>query len=416
MVGVGSLAPSLGVLAPGGSGRTESGYSTPVIETARVVNVNTQDWTVDAVSEHGNRRFFDIQVMSPYFHYFNGEGWYAMPEVGALCWVCQESTGIYAKRFILGFQAPNDERTQEGQDTQADGFRSNRQNLNPGDMMWRGRDENFVVLRRGGVVQIGSGPATQRIYIPIGGLIRDFCYGYELFSIAGEMKFEEDSTNVTGPDVEVQADAGQVNTRFLLKVKTIANEPEHAVLLTAGSHEDDDKLRLSLEIRPDGAEGSVPVIQLQMDKEGTVTWILEKDFTLSAAGAVTLTADGGDLFLNSLQGAGTLKSKKDMLVQSESGALTLQGKGAALLKGSTATVEGSTIALKGKTQVGGPGGEPVVKGTQLKNLLTSLIKGLTDPAAPFGPIYAPGQPILFPGMTSLLPTLESILSSDNTTT
>lgn len=404
-------------LVPGTTGRTESGYYPAIVETARIVNVNLQDWTVDCVSEHGNRRFFDIQVSSPYFHYFNGEGWYSMPEVGALVWVCQESAGIHAKRFVLGFQAPNDERILEGSSVQAGGFRANRQNLNPGDMMWRSRDENFVILRRGGVVQIGSSAANQRIFIPLGSLIRDFCFGYQLQTLAGDLQFENDSTKVQGPNVVQQEDAGQVNTRFFLRVKTKANEPEHAVLMTVGSHPDDDNLRLSLEVRPNGVEGATAVISLQMSKDGSVSWSMEKDLTLEVKGNVSVTSSEGDLVLAASSGTASLSSSGNLELKSTKGNVVAEAKGSLQLKGETGTIEAKQLSLKAKTQVGGPGGEPIPLGNQLVALFQELIKGFTDPSAPFGPAAPPpGSPMLFPGLTKLAAQLNSILSTKNTTT
>ena len=91
------------------SGHIESGYQAAVVETVRIVNVNVDAWSVDVVSEYGSKRWFDIQVMSPYFHYVNGEGIYAMPEVGALAWLCKGSAGERAESFIIGYQSPYDE-------------------------------------------------------------------------------------------------------------------------------------------------------------------------------------------------------------------------------------------------------------------------------------------------------------------
>jgi hypothetical protein len=394
----------------------EGGYHQPVIEVARIVNVNVNDYTVDTVAEYGNRRAFDIQVMSPYFHFFNGEGWYAMPEIGALCWVCQESPGLFGRQFVLGYMAPHDERLEANTGLQADNYRANRQILNPGDMMWRGRDENFVVLRRGGVVQVGSSPANQRMYIPLGSIIRDFCFGYELFSLAGELKFETDSVNVVGTEVAQADDAGDVKTRFILKTKTQADEPEHAVILTAGSHKDDDNLRLSLEIRPSGAEGEAPVLELQVDKSGNVNWTHSGSFGLSSVGDVSLTSETGNAELISAAGNTTVRAKQNLQLQAEAGKASLLGSSAVDIGSSgPVTVAGSSINLAAPTQVGGPGGEPIVKGTQLKLFLQEPIKGMTDPAAPFGPIYAPGQPILFPGMTVLNLLLENMFSENTTT-
>src|SRR5574337_1687504 len=129
------------MIAPGVRGGVPSrGYKPAVIEKGRIVNVNIKDWSVDVAGEYANKIFLDVQVASPYLHYANGEGIYVMPEVGAMCWICIPSTGHMAPAFVLGFMAPIDER--KGDDGQIPAnFRAGRQNLNPGDIMMRTRDE-----------------------------------------------------------------------------------------------------------------------------------------------------------------------------------------------------------------------------------------------------------------------------------
>lgn len=399
-------------------GRGESGLRPALIETARIVNVNINDYTVDAVGEHGNRRFFDVQVMSPYFHFFNGEGWYAMPEVGALCWVAKESPGLFGKHFILGFQAPHDERQLQGSNTEAGNFKANRQTLNPGDQMWRGRDENFVILRRGGVLQIGASPANQRIFVPLGNLIRDFAFGYELETLAGDLKMTNDSLKVQGTEVTQADDAAAVKTRFRIRTKTRANEPGHSVIVTFGSHEDDDDLRLSLQVNESGADGASKVAEFQITKTGAMTATLSDSLSATVANDIAVTSTEGDITVRADGGAMTYQSKGAMALRSTDGTMELQAKGSMELSTeSEVAVNATAIGLNAPTAVGGAGGaEPLVKGQQLVNLLTALINGMTNPAAPFGPAYAPGQPILFPGMAALLPTLQTILSTENTTT
>src|SRR5574337_5397 len=139
--------------------------------------------------------------------------------------------------------------------------------------MMRTRDENFVILRRGGVVQIGATPIAQRLYIPIRNVIRDMCENYDLFSLAGEMSWSVDRTD--------QTTDGAAPTLFSLKVKNKANEPQHAALLTLGSHKDDDQLTLNLLIKASGAADANTMIQMQMTKKGSVTWTMQENFTLT---------------------------------------------------------------------------------------------------------------------------------------
>jgi hypothetical protein len=388
-------------------GVAESGYYPALIETARIVNVNVLDWSIDLVTEYANKRFFDIQWMSPYLHYANGEGIYVMPEVGATCWICRPSAGKLATPFVLGFKTEIDERDVEGGVGPALNFRANRQTLNPGDMMMKTRDENFVILRRGGVVQIGATPTAQRLYVPIGNLIRDMCQGYLLQSFGGDMEWCVDRTD--------QSSAGDTKTSFRLRSKVTAADPEHAVFLTCGSHPDDDNLRLSLIVRPDGAEGSTDVVSLTMDKDGTVTWQVEKDFLVTSGRDVALTA-GRDI--NLIAGrAGTLEVENALSIKSNKASVSLEAKGAASMKGASATVEGTTVTLKGKTAVGGVGGEPLIKGQSLVAILNQLIQGLYDASNPHGPANtAPGFPVLLPVVAKLQPQLLAKTLSQNTVT
>lgn len=212
-----------------------AGDATARIETGVVANVNVRSLTVDWVSQYSGKQIPDVQVMTPYLHYNNGEGFTCVPEVGAICALCWPTDED--PPFILGFlSGPElegadfskfiDEKLVEpgveseedidAQNTISSGgstapvsnpsdasFRAGRPILNPGDMLWQGRDENFVVLRRGGVLQLGATNICQRAYIPILNYIRDFCENYELNTAAGSLswtvKRQEGDTSGNAP-------------------------------------------------------------------------------------------------------------------------------------------------------------------------------------------------------------------------
>lgn len=344
----------------------ESGYQGAVVETVRIVNVNIDSWSVDAVSEYGNKRWFDIQLMSQYFHYVNGEGIYAMPEVGALAWLCKGSTGERAESFILGFQAPHDESV--------DGFRDGRPALNPGDIMMATRDENFLILRRGGVVQVGATPICQTMYVPINNIIRHFCEKFEINAFGGELLWEtwrrEESSNE------------DVLTTFYLNVKEKADDPGHVAKLSIGSHGDGDPLRLQLTMHPDGTEGAEFVADLQIDNEGNVTWDSRFNYTVVAAKNFSVTTEEEDI---------TLDSARDFYARS-AGATNLEASGdlvaaaggkAELTAAQGMTVDGQTIKIGANAAV-----EKMVLGTQLQNCLKLLCTGIKALVA-----AAPGSPL-----------------------
>jgi hypothetical protein len=82
--------------------------------------------------------------------------------------------------------------TSHGSDNQAPtaaSFAGGRPIAKPGDMFVRGRDGNFVVLHRGGVLQIGSNELAQRIYVPLNNMIMDFAENYALHNAGGSIKW-----------------------------------------------------------------------------------------------------------------------------------------------------------------------------------------------------------------------------------
>lgn len=237
---LGNWASRIGNAQP--TSMTESEWLGAEVETARIINVNIESWSVDCIAEHANKRYFDIQVMSPYFHFANGEGIYVQPEVGALCWICVPSSGRFAAPFVLGFQSAFD--------TDFNNFRGGRQTLNPGDIMMRTRDENFLILRRGGVLQVGATPVCQTMYVPIGNVIRHFCEQYELNTFGGVLEWKNTRTDETAD--------GEVLTTLTLKVKEKVSTPEHDVLLTIGSHGDGAPTRLLLEVMDSGRTAMPP--------------------------------------------------------------------------------------------------------------------------------------------------------------
>jgi hypothetical protein len=277
---------------------SESEWIPATVQTCRIINVNIEDWSVDVIGEHANKKFCDVQVMSPYFHIENGEGIYAQPEVGALAWICTPSSGRFATSFLLGFQSAHDEAY--------DGFRGGRQTLNPGDIMMRTRDENFLILRRGGVVQIGATPTAQRIFIPIRNIIRDFCENYELFSFGGELTWETDRDD--------QTTDGEALTKFSLKAKEKANNKKHIATLSIGSHGESDTTTLLLEVSDSGDDGAAVVAHMDITKDGEISWKIKKSWELIVDDAdITLTATSG-AFTADAGSTATVQAQQAVLV------------------------------------------------------------------------------------------------------
>jgi len=364
----------------------ESEWRGASIETCRVINVNIESWSVDCISELGNKRYFDLQVMSPYFHFANGEGVYAQPEVGSMVWVCVPSGGRFAAPFVLGFQSAHD--------MDFDGFRGGRQTLNPGDIMLRTRDENFVVLRRGGVVQIGATPTAQRMYVPIRNFIRDFCENYELFTFGGEL--------VWSTERDDQTTDGEALTKFSLKVKEKGNDRGHVATLSIGSHGESEATTLLLEVFESGEEGAAIVAHMDISKEGSIAWEVKKSWGLTVSeGDIVMGATDGSIEL-SAGSSFTAEAQQETAVRSTSARVVVEGKTEAVLKSATkAQLDSPVIHL------GNGATSPFVKGDKLVSFLTSLITQISSFTC-----AAPGTPVVAaPALASLNGQLAELLST-----
>lgn len=355
----------------------ETEYVSSRVEVVRIVNVNVQDWSVDCVSEKGGKRYFDIQIMSPYFHYINGEGIYSVPEVGAVAWLCLPSEGRFAPPFLLGFMSPFENETKS--------FRSGRQNLNPGDIMMRTRDENFIVLRRGGVLQMGATSIAQRMFIPIRNYIKDFCENYDLTTFGGSLSWITERDDKTTD--------GSSPTVLKITAKEKANNPGNIVDISIGSHGEDSPTTLEMVVRSSGDKDAEAKVTLTITKEGDVTWDVKKSVIIMSVGDIILSSEDGSLNVSvgkdvSFSADGSFKSESvgDSSL-STSGSLSLSGSQAA-------TLDAPTICL------GKGGSNPIVKGNELMQFLAQMIATLSA--------YPPTA-----GVSSLTPLLTTFVSTQS---
>jgi hypothetical protein len=235
-----------------------------------VIEVDINNFTVTVAVEFVNKVLTGVAYASPYHHFNNGEGMYAMPEVGSLCWICEPSDG--ARPFIIGW-APAYSNS---------GYRSNRKSLNPGDIYLGTRDENFLILRRGGVVQIGGGPLSQRLFLPVQNTIRDICENYSLESLAGSLEWIVDRQETTTD--------GKRPSRLKIKVRDKTSDKGYIAALQIGSHEDDSAF--SLVVNSSGEEGASTAVSLKLNKDGSIEWKATSGLTLSLDGDLDIEAVG----------------------------------------------------------------------------------------------------------------------------
>jgi hypothetical protein len=202
-----SLMRGRGGRAP--SSRFRSTFTTPEglgktdIFMGHVTNVDLVNHTVDVVSQFDQMRLLDVPVGSPYQHSNRGEGLTVLPEVGAKCSVCWPSDS--SPPFVFAFVMPHEtipdagladdgsnatgSRGSTNQAATAASYAGGRPVGKPGDMYLRGRDGNFVVLHRGGVLQIGSNELSQRIYVPLNNLVVDVAENYMMHNAGGAIRW-----------------------------------------------------------------------------------------------------------------------------------------------------------------------------------------------------------------------------------
>jgi len=307
---------------------SRTGNRTARFETGVIASVNVQNMTVDWTAQHSGKQMAGVQVMSPYLHYNNGEGYNFCPEVGAICVLCWPSDE--ESPFVMGFitapeivGAASGNVQQESQDPDVESpddmpsaqttnsggtttpkttdasYRAGRPVMNPGDIWIQGRDENFLILKRGGVLHIGSTNVCQRAYVPIANYIRDFCENYELNTAAGSLSW------LVHP---VEKDpGGNAPTEFTLLAREFAQDRNASIKVSVGSLNSepkppggpsDDKTFIEVVIAPsniDPASGQVsgdPTYVLRISKDGHSYSMQAGNRTVEVKGNDSLTVEG----------------------------------------------------------------------------------------------------------------------------
>ncbi len=171
-------------------------YNAVQIETAVIVDVDMDRWTVTLMTQNSSRYLTNVPWLTPYLHQEAGEGVHVVPEAGSQCMVLMPSDGEDTAYILAYAPIPRE-----------DSFRANRPDMNPGDMGFVGRDGNRVMVRRGGVIELSSGLATT-LYLPLSSIIRHFAKQIETETMAGGCRWEVDV-----------AQGGSAKTRYRLHVR-----------------------------------------------------------------------------------------------------------------------------------------------------------------------------------------------------
>lgn len=327
-------------------------------EEGVITDVNRKTFVVRVDSRHSGKTLEDIQVMSPYHHFSNGEGIHHLPEVGAICLIAFPNDNT--PPFIMGYlgaaatlQTPDAEEGPERSTAAAEGsatdvsFRSRRPVLNPGDIAITTRDENFLILKRGGIVQIGSTPIAQRIYIPVLNYIKDFAENYELSTFGGDVAWT----------VARQEDdpSGDAPASYVFHINEFAQDAKasvrirHFPLAAPGG----EKTAWEVHIAPKGIDrddGSVEgeVYSLIITTSGEKTEVIGASRSVTIRGDDTLSVEGN----RSVRVTGTEEIRSDKTIKH--------------IASSTHVVGGRQVKLVSESA-----SNPAVKGRELVQLLAS---------------------------------------------
>ncbi|WP_394831782.1 hypothetical protein LVJ94_35225 [Pendulispora rubella] len=309
------------------------GTDAPVIVQGRVVNVNLKNWTVDVCSQFDRKRYFDVQVASPYLHYLGGEGIYAVPEIGATCAICVpgDSSPPFVLTFLMPHEAVNSSSSEAPDGTRSRGdraqyatdatFGGGRPIPKLGDIALRTRDGNFVTLHRGGVLQLGATELAQRMFIPLQNLVTDIAENYAMHSAGGSIVWGlQDGPSVQNSPTQyvhtfrVFANEQYADIRLTVgKVESPLAEPDGGISLASGGlgSGEGNPVIYELAVSPRGfvgesgdaasaGSGKASVLKFVFDRAGnvffrcagTVTCSVKKKLVVSCAGGIALSTDG----------------------------------------------------------------------------------------------------------------------------
>jgi hypothetical protein len=91
------------------------------------------------------------------------------------------------------------------------------------------RDLNGIIVRKGGITQVGATPACQRIYSPVANSIRDLCENYRLDTAGGSLSWTVRRTSAV--------ELARSPTTLVLEAKEFAQDVVPKIRVSVGSVE-----------------------------------------------------------------------------------------------------------------------------------------------------------------------------------
>jgi hypothetical protein len=281
-------------------GPSSNRFSPFYCELAVVTDVNRKTWTCTVQTTHSSKTHNNVQWGSPYHHFKGGEGFHYIPEVGARCYVAApvDNTPPFVLCFISPpavMSAENDDparSTSEPGGSSTDvSYQGNRPDMNPGDMAMTTRDGNFIILRRGGRLQLGATPLAQRIMVPVRNFVHDYAENYELATPGGDVTWTIDR-----PELDPAGKAPASWVFHLNEYSTDKNATvrvRHLPLVDAGAK----KTAWEVQVAPNNIDRSTgkvssPTYTMMLLTSGNFTEMIGADRTVEVKGNDNLTIGG----------------------------------------------------------------------------------------------------------------------------
>lgn len=361
-----------------------------VVLQGTIFNVNFVNWTVDVLSQFDQKRYFDIQVGSPYMHPNNGEGFSVFPEVGAKCMVClpSDSSPPFVACFVMPVEvtdmaspeapAGTTSHASPGATTSGASFAGGRPIPKPGDMYLRTRDDNFVILHRGGVLQLGANELAQRLYIPMQSQIMDVSQNYAHHNAGGSIQWligegpDGGQPTQYGHTFRVQANSEFADVRVRCGKVSAMQEPPGELgnqkeIDAAGLGAGEDIILYEVVVAKDGFNPVTGDLATPSVRDQTVF-----RFFFDRAGGTFLRCKGS--LIVSTKKRLTVRALEGIELETE-GQFTAKAEGIVLDGGSFVDIKGGSIRFAGGTQAVAHMGSPV------------------QTIFPYTPLPTPGPPV-----------------------
>lgn len=224
------------------------------IELGTVKAVDMIAYTVDVAMDRTSQYLRGLAIATPYQHPKHAGGVLFMPEVDARCYVAYpDGPADKSAPFVFAFTCDPIAETKMD-------YSGMKEPLEPGDQGIRSADGNYVIVRRGGLIEIISTALCGRMYIPVQNTIRDYFQRYQAITPLGEIEWGHATLTHVNSDGSTKFD-GVDETAVLVKysIKELAQEDtskHHTVELRVGRL-DKDSLDMAIDAEHVFADPSV---------------------------------------------------------------------------------------------------------------------------------------------------------------